>query len=116
MATTTPPTSSTQPSSSSDVPSVASSAAKIHKPIGDIGWKFNHLKDLNNKRRVTCDFCNETSTRGISRAKQHQLVIKGNVKACTQTPEDVKLILQEHEDKKLAAKKSMSGEVHEDDE
>ncbi|XP_058768459.1 uncharacterized protein LOC131642205 [Vicia villosa] len=82
---TTPPT--TQPSSS-DVPSVGSSAAKIHIPSGDIGWKFNHLKDLNNKRKVT---------------------------SCTQTPEDVKLILQEHEDKKLAAKKSMSGDVHEDD-
>lgn len=52
---------------------------------------------------------------GISRAKQLQLGIKGNVKACTRTPEDVKLILQEHENKKLAAKKSMSGEVHEDD-
>ncbi|XP_058755022.1 uncharacterized protein LOC131628172 [Vicia villosa] len=112
---TNPPNSSTQPSSS-DVPSVASSAAaKIHQPVGDIGWKFNHLKDLNNRRRVTCNFCNETSTGGISRAKQHQLGIKGNVKACTQTPEDVKLILQEHEDKKLAAKKSISGEVHEDD-
>lgn len=52
---------------------------------------------------------------GISRAKQHQLGIKGNVKSCTQTPEDIKLILQEYEDKKLAAKKYMSGEVHEYD-
>lgn len=37
------------------------------------------------------------------------------MKSCTQTSKDVKLILQEYEDKKLTAKKSMSGEVHEDD-
>ncbi|KAI5419476.1 hypothetical protein KIW84_043592 [Lathyrus oleraceus] len=53
--------------------------------------------------------------RSDRRAKQHQLGIKENVKSCTQTPEDVNLILQEHEDKKLTAKKPMSGEVHEDD-
>lgn len=113
MTTPTPPTGSIPPSSSNDH-SVASSA-KQHKLTGDIGWKYNHLKDLNNKRKVTCDFCNETSSGGISRAKQHQLGIKGNVKSCTQTPEDVKAILQEHEDKFRAAKKSISGEVHEDD-
>ncbi|CAK8540387.1 unnamed protein product [Lathyrus sativus] len=113
MTTPTPPIGSIPPSSSNDQ-SVASSA-KQHKLTSDIGWKFNNLKDLNNKRMVTYDFCNETSTRGISRAKQHQLGIKGNVKSCTQTPVDVKEILHEHEDEKLVANKSMSGEVHEDD-
>ncbi|KAI5386094.1 hypothetical protein KIW84_072605 [Lathyrus oleraceus] len=51
-----------------------------------------------------------------SSAKLHKLTgIKRNVKFCTQTPEDIKMILQEHENKKLGAKKSISGEVHEDD-
>lgn len=35
----------------------------------DIAWQYNHWKDINNKNKVTCDFCNMTSSRGISRAK-----------------------------------------------
>ena len=83
---------------SSSTPNSASvaSCAPTFKPTNskDIGWKYNHLKDLNNKKKVTCDFCNLTSSGGISRAKRHQLAITGDVVSCTKTPEDVKAILR----------------------
>ncbi|CAI8593511.1 unnamed protein product [Vicia faba] len=69
------------------------SCAPTFKPTNskDIGWKYNHLKDLNNKKKVTCDL---TSSGEISRAKRHQLTIIGDVVSCTKTPEDVKAILR----------------------
>ncbi|MCI97513.1 hypothetical protein A2U01_0118814, partial [Trifolium medium] len=55
----------------------------------------------------------ETSNGGITRAKQHQLGQRGNVKGCSKTPDDVKKQLQDAEDKKKKAKLAMSGEVNE---
>ena len=80
---------------SSSTPSVAS-CAPTFKPTNskDIGWKYNHLKNLNDRKKVTCDFCNLTSSGGISRAKRHQLGITGDVISCTKTPDDVKVILR----------------------
>jgi hypothetical protein len=113
MATTpTPP--NTQPSSNAQ--SVDSSAArKLYKPtdLTDIGWRWNSLLDLKDKKKVVCDFCGEPSSGGITRAKQHQLGQKGNVKGCKTTPDDVKKLLQEDYDKKKAAKAAMAGEVSE---
>ena len=37
------------------------------------------------------DFCHKTSTGGISRARRHQLQIKGDVGSCKKVLEDVKL-------------------------
>jgi hypothetical protein len=90
--TPTPP--NTQPSQSSGQ-SIASSV-KLYKPtdLTDIGWRWNSLQDLKNKKKVTCDFCGEESTGGITRAKQHQLGQKGNVKGCDKTPDDVNKLLQ----------------------
>src|ERR1044072_4589939 len=64
---------------SSSTPSVAS-CAPTFKPTNskDIRWKYNHLKNLND-RKVTCDFCNLTSSGEISRAKRHQLAITGDI-------------------------------------
>jgi hypothetical protein len=113
MATTpTPP--NTQPSSNAQ--SFDSSAArKLYKPtdLTDIGWRWNSLLDLKDKKKVVCDFCGEPSSGGITRAKQHQLGQKGNVKGCKTTPDDVKKLLQEDYDKKKAAKAAMAGEVSE---
>jgi hypothetical protein len=108
--TTTPP--NTQPSSTNDQ-SVASSAKRLFKPKGDIGWRWNSVEDLKNKHRVKCDFCGEQSSGGITRAKQHQLGQKGNAKGCLKTPDDVKKQLQEAEAKKKAAKMAVSGDVNE---
>jgi len=47
----------------------------------------------------------------ISRAKQHQMEVTGNVRACKKTLEEVKLILTAHEENRLAKVKSVSCEV-----
>ncbi|KAK2362241.1 AT-hook motif nuclear-localized protein [Trifolium repens] len=68
-----------------------------HTPGGeheDIAWRFNHWQDLSKKKSVTCNFCLETFTGGISRARKHQLGIPGEVKKCRKTPADAKAILQ----------------------
>ncbi|RDX80437.1 hypothetical protein CR513_39014, partial [Mucuna pruriens] len=69
----------------------------MFKPTGqniDIAWKWNSLKDKNNRKSVTCDFCLKTSTGGITRAKRHQLRIRGDVGACRKIPEDIRLELK----------------------
>ncbi|XP_019427121.1 PREDICTED: uncharacterized protein LOC109335442 [Lupinus angustifolius] len=46
------------------------------KPIGnniDMAWEWNHMKDPNNKKSVTCNFRGHTGTSGITRAKKHQM-------------------------------------------
>nr|KYP42636.1 hypothetical protein KK1_035966 [Cajanus cajan] len=79
----------------------------MFKPIGDnidVFWKWNNLKDKNNRKSVTCDFCLKTSTGGITRAKKHQLGIKGDVGACRKIPEDLKLEMKAaYESKKIAS-------------
>ncbi|KAG5121908.1 hypothetical protein GLYMA_14G145100v4 [Glycine max] len=77
----------------------------MFKPTGDrvdVFWKWNNLKDKNNRKSVTCDFCHKTTTRGISRAKRHQLQIKGDVGSCKKVPEDVKLEKIAAYEKKIA--------------
>ncbi|CAL5205836.1 unnamed protein product [Lathyrus oleraceus] len=72
------------------------SCGQTFKPSGvniDITWQYNYWKDINNKKKVTCDFCNMTSSGGISRAKKHQLGIKGDVVACLKISAEVKAIL-----------------------
>jgi len=66
--------------------------------------------------RVTCNFSLTEYTGGISRYKQHQFGIVGNVTPCTKTLEEVNLILRESEENRLAKVNSISAEVHEDDE
>ena len=70
------------------------SSTGMFKPTGDkvdVFWNWNNLKDKNNRKSVTCDFCQNTSTGGICRAKRHQLQIKGDVGSCKNLPEDDKL-------------------------
>jgi hypothetical protein len=64
------------------------SCAQRHKRTGDnldIAWQFNHWKDLNDKKKIYCDFCDKFSNGVISRARRHQLGIMGDVKACRKT-------------------------------
>ncbi|KAK4259931.1 hypothetical protein QN277_006209 [Acacia crassicarpa] len=73
------------------------------KPTGDnidMAWQWNSLKDINNRKSVTCDFCKKVTTGGITRAKKHQMGIKGDVNACTQCPPEVKNLLKEAAEKK----------------
>ena len=82
-----------------------SEGSSLFKPTGDrvdAFWKWNSLKDKNNRKSVTCDFCHKTTTRGISRAKRHQLQIKGDVGSCKKVPEDVKLEKIAAYEKKIA--------------
>lgn len=75
----------------------------------DIGWWWNSFKDENQKT-IVCHFCGHPSTGGITRAKYHQLGIKGReVKPCEKTPEDVKILLKNYFDSKQAAKDACSG-------
>ncbi|RDX62030.1 hypothetical protein CR513_59679, partial [Mucuna pruriens] len=64
-------------------------------PIQLVGFSnWNNLKDKNNTKSVTCDFCLKTSMGGITRAKRHQLGIRGYVGACRKIPEDIRLELK----------------------
>ncbi|KAG4383446.1 hypothetical protein GLYMA_13G086950v4 [Glycine max] len=70
------------------------SSTGMFKPTGDkvdVFWNWNNLKDKNNKKSVTCDFCQKTSIGGISRARRHQLQIKEDVDSCKKVSKDVKL-------------------------
>ncbi|WJX13344.1 hypothetical protein P8452_03742 [Trifolium repens] len=81
-----------------------------HTPGGeneDITWRFNHWQDLSKKKSVTCNFCLETFTGGISRARKHQLGIPGEVKKCRKTPADAKAILQADYDEKKRKKEAL---------
>ena len=76
----------------------SSSSVPMAKPTGDnidIGWQWNSLKDMNNKKSVTCDFCRKVTNDGITRAKRHQLGIKGDVNVCKKCPPEVKKLLLE---------------------
>ncbi|KAJ1399393.1 Alpha/Beta hydrolase fold [Sesbania bispinosa] len=69
-------------------------------PPFDIAWQWNSLKNPNDKKYVTCDFCGKTTSGGITRAKRHQMGISGDVKGCMKTPADVKMLLKEAHDMK----------------
>jgi len=111
--------SSSQPSSSNVVDSNAqyvSSSVELFKPtFPDIGWMYKTLRGKSNTKKVTCDYCLTESNGGIYRAKQHQMGVVGNVRACQKTPKEVKLILTAHKEARLAKLKFVSNEVHEDD-
>ncbi|CAH9076630.1 unnamed protein product [Cuscuta epithymum] len=89
----------------------------MFKPTGpnlDPAWEWNSLKDLNDKKTVTCDFCGKTTTGGITRAKRHQMGIRGDVGACRKTPADVTLLLKEAYEKKKREKEAYM-ELQEDE-
>ena len=104
------------PSSSNAGDSVASSVELLKPNLLDIGWKYNSLKDKTNTKKVTCDYCLLEFNGGISGAKQHQMGVTGNVKACLKTPEDVKLILRASEEARVAKVKSVANEAQDDEE
>lgn len=73
------------------------SLAQRHKLTSDnidLAWKFNHWNDLNNKKKLYCDFCDVPITGVIRRARSHQLGIRDDVASCRKTPADVKALLQ----------------------
>ncbi|KAK7292955.1 hypothetical protein RJT34_15813 [Clitoria ternatea] len=60
----------------------------------DIAWDWNCLKDVNNRKQVTCDFCGKTTTGGITRARRHQMGVRGDCSSCPKCPDDVKEALK----------------------
>jgi thermostable 8-oxoguanine DNA glycosylase len=82
---------------------VESTVVKRTRGKNDLAWQYNHVKDLNNTNKVTCNFCLLTSSGGITRAWKHQLGISGQA-ACSKTPEDVKVLLQADLDRKKRKK------------
>lgn len=71
-------------------------ASSIAKPKGgrhlDMAWEWNSLRDVNNKSVVTCDFCLKTTTGGITRAKEHQMGLKGDGdSSCQKIPPEIRL-------------------------
>ncbi|XP_073219750.1 uncharacterized protein [Cicer arietinum] len=86
----------------------------MFKPTGDnvdLAWQFNSVKDKNNRKKVTCDFCQVETSGGITRARQHQLGIRGDVKSCRKIPPDCKLLLQTDYDEKQALKDGILNEM-----
>ncbi|XP_061376093.1 uncharacterized protein LOC133318146 [Gastrolobium bilobum] len=83
---------------SPSVPQQNTAPCGLFKPTGDnidIAWQWNSLKDPNNRRFVTCDYCLQTTNGGITRAKRHQIGLRGDVQACRKIPADVKKILKD---------------------
>ncbi|KAG5006719.1 hypothetical protein JHK85_025261 [Glycine max] len=96
-----------------------SEGSSLFKPTGDrvdAFWKWNSLKDKDNRKSVTCDFCHKTTTGGISRAKRHQLQIKGDVGSCKKVSEDVKLEMIAAYEKKIAETAAYMETMQEEDE
>ncbi|KAL5134283.1 hypothetical protein HKD37_03G007472 [Glycine soja] len=90
----------------------------MFKPTGDkvdVSWNWNNLKDKNNRKSVTCDFCQKTSTGGISGARRHQLQIKGDVDSCKKVSEDVKLEMIYAYEKKIAETAAYTEATQEED-
>ncbi|KAI7727262.1 hypothetical protein M8C21_032865, partial [Ambrosia artemisiifolia] len=56
----------------------------------DPGWKYNFLKNPDDKKSVTCRFCSKVTKGGIFRTKLHQIRGNRNVKSCVKCPQDVK--------------------------
>ncbi|KAK7309768.1 hypothetical protein RJT34_06762 [Clitoria ternatea] len=67
---------------------------KPNAPNQDIAWDWNSLKDVNNRKQVTCDFCGKTTTGGITRAKRHQMGVRGDCGSCPKCPDDIKEALK----------------------
>uniref|UniRef100_A0A0R0F2M9 DUF659 domain-containing protein n=1 Tax=Glycine max TaxID=3847 RepID=A0A0R0F2M9_SOYBN len=96
-----------------------SEGSSLFKPTDDrvdAFWKWNSLKDKNNRKSVTCDFGHKTTTGGISRAKRHQLQIKGDVGSCKKVPEDVKLEMIAAYEKKIVETAAYMEAMQEEDE
>ncbi|RHN75654.1 hypothetical protein MtrunA17_Chr2g0323591 [Medicago truncatula] len=98
-------------SSASLTPTAKGYFKPIHRKSTDIGWRWSSYKD-ESKKIILCDFCGHP-TGGITRAKKLQLGIKGEVKPCEKTPEEVKILLKNHFDGKQAAKDASSGPAKE---
>ncbi|GKV21499.1 hypothetical protein SLEP1_g31476 [Rubroshorea leprosula] len=93
-----------------------STSSKSKKSKEDIGWKYHKLVDLNNTSRVMCNFCNKVTIGGITRAKRHQIGIKGDVAACPGCPQMVRDELFANLQKKNLKKDMMSSGNSFDDE
>ncbi|KAK7294079.1 hypothetical protein RJT34_16962 [Clitoria ternatea] len=75
-------------------PSPLPGHVKPNAPNQDIAWDWNSLKDINNRKQVTCDFCGKITTGGITQAKRHQMGMRGDCGSCHKCPEDVKETLK----------------------
>ncbi|KAK7264804.1 hypothetical protein RJT34_32415 [Clitoria ternatea] len=75
-------------------PSPLPGHVKPNAPNQDIAWDWNSLKDINNRKQVTCDFYGKITTGGITRAKRHQMGVRGDCGSCHKCPEDVKETLK----------------------
>ncbi|KAK7293811.1 hypothetical protein RJT34_16686 [Clitoria ternatea] len=52
------------------------------------------LKDINNRKHVTCDFYGKITPGGITRAKRHQMGVRGDCGNCHKCPNEVKKALK----------------------
>ncbi|KAK7303265.1 hypothetical protein RJT34_14167 [Clitoria ternatea] len=75
-------------------PSPLPGHVKPNAPNQDIAWDWNSLKDINNRKQVTCDFCGKITTGGITRAKRHQMGVRGDCGSYHKCPEDIKETLK----------------------
>ena len=80
-----------------------------------MAWQWNSLRDINNRKSVTCDFCGKVTTGGITRAKRHQMGVRGDVNSCKRIPPEIKKLIKEAFEKKKAEKDSYMTELNEND-
>lgn len=85
-------------------------SSALFKPT-DIAWQWNSLKDPNDMKAVTCNFCGETTLGGITRAKSHQMGIRGDARACKKTPTEVRNLLKEDHETKKGEKDAYMNEI-----
>ena len=80
-----------------------------------MAWQWNSLRDINNRKSVTCDFCGKVTTGGTTRAKRHQMGVRGDVNSCKRIPPEIKKLIKEAFEKKKAEKDSYMTELNEND-
>jgi len=56
----------------------------------DTSWKHCHLMDESNLNTTICNYSGKVMKGGVTRAKEHLMIMKNNVVACTKTPKNVK--------------------------
>ncbi|XP_019437890.1 PREDICTED: uncharacterized protein LOC109343825 [Lupinus angustifolius] len=101
---------SSQPPTATPIPNDV-----LLKPTGnniDMAWEWNHMKDLNNKKSVTCNFCGHISTGGITKAKKHQMGVTRDVSACKEIPADIKQHIMDVFMKKKSDRDTIYGDLH----
>src|SRR5436189_79376 len=62
----------------------------------DPAWDHFYLQNPNDKKALTCNYCNKVSKRDVYRAKQHLVGGCRNVTGCKKVPDAVKAEIKQY--------------------